>query len=110
MLTVQFKEGVQLAVTQTVYEILSRIVPVYTSFGVPCVVTSGTDGQHKEGSKHYLGQALDFRVRDVQPDRLGALVEACKKACNQDFFVLFEGDHIHVQVPKGTSQSNSTGV
>jgi uncharacterized protein YcbK (DUF882 family) len=97
----EFKEGVELRVTQTINEILALIVPVYESFGVPCVVTSGTDGQHDEHSKHYLGQALDFRVSNIKPDDLQPLIEACKKACGQQYFVLFESDHIHVQVPKG---------
>ncbi len=97
----KFKEGVELRVTKTVNEILGLIVPVYDSFGIDCIVTSGTDGTHDEHSKHYLGQALDFRVSNVHPDDLQALVQACKKACGEQYFVLFEGDHVHVQVPKG---------
>src|SRR4029079_2332746 len=96
----QFKEGVQLTVTKSIQEILALIVPVYERFGVPCVVTSGTDGTHNEHSKHYLGQALDFRVSNIKPDDLQPLIQGCQKACGQDYFVLFEGDHIHVQVPK----------
>lgn len=100
-MSLQFKEGVELRVTKTVNEILSLVVPVYEQFGCPCVVTSGTDGTHDEHSKHYLGQALDFRVSNVQPDNLQPLIQTLKKVCGEKYFVLFEGDHIHVQVPKG---------
>ncbi len=99
-MALEFKEGVQLTVTKSIQEILALIVPVYESFGVPCVVTSGTDGEHAPQSKHYLGQALDFRVSNIKPDDLQPLVQSCKKACGQNYFVWFEGDHIHVQTPK----------
>lgn len=33
-------------------------------FGRPLVVTSGKDGAHAAGSKHYRGDALDLRTRD----------------------------------------------
>ena len=29
-----------------------------------CVITSGCEGKHKVGSKHYDGLALDLRIRD----------------------------------------------
>lgn len=96
----QFKEGVQLTITKSIQEILALIVPVYEQFGIPCIVTSGTDGTHNEHSKHYLGQALDFRVSNIKADDLQPLIQLCKKACGEQYFVLFEGDHIHVQVPK----------
>jgi hypothetical protein len=35
-------------------------------FGKPCVVTSGRDGTHARGSKHYIGNAIDLRIADKE--------------------------------------------
>lgn len=99
-MALKFKEGVELTVTKTVNEILDRVEPIFNSFGVPCTITSGTEGEHHEHSKHYLGQALDFRISDIKPKDLDPLVESLKKVCSKDFFVLLERDHIHIQLPK----------
>lgn len=34
-------------------------------FGIPLVITSGNDGTHAPGSKHYTNQAVDIRARDL---------------------------------------------
>jgi len=36
-------------------------------FNKPLVVTSGNDGDHSKGSKHYANQAVDLRARDKGP-------------------------------------------
>jgi hypothetical protein len=35
-------------------------------FGKPCIVTSGKDGTHAPGSKHYIGNAIDLRIADKE--------------------------------------------
>lgn len=93
----QFKEGVQLTVTKAVNEILRGVEAVYRKFDVPCVVTAGTDGVHGEQSKHYTGEALDFRIRDLKPEQRDALVQLCKKSLIQGHDVVLEHDHLHVE-------------
>mgnify|MGYP001596474725 CR=1 FL=1 len=66
------------------------------------VVTSCNDGQHKEGSFHYVGQAVDFRIKTM-PEKLRAkAVAQLKEALGGEFFVLHESagtdnEHVHVQ-------------
>lgn len=93
----QLKEGVQLTATKAVLEILRGVRPVYATFQVPCVVTSGGDGHHQENSKHYTGEALDFRIRDLQPEQMRTLVQLCQKRLGQDFDVVLEQSHLHVE-------------
>jgi hypothetical protein len=69
----------------------------------PFVVTALRDGQHKEGSKHYFGFAVDLRTKDLYPTakdewfaRLRAVLEP------KGYDVLFEGrgqdwEHIHIE-------------
>ena len=98
----QFKEGIQLTATQAINEILLAAQIVYARFGVACVVTSGSDGQHSPQSKHYTHHALDLRIRDFKADDLQAVVKGLQELLGKDFFVLLEGDHIHTQ--KGLKQ------
>jgi hypothetical protein len=39
----------------------------YAKLGVDCWITSGDDGEHRTGSLHYVGKALDFRTRHIEP-------------------------------------------
>lgn len=93
----QFKIGVQLTVTKEVNEILRGVEAVFRQFDVPCVVTSGTDGVHGEQSKHYSGQALDFRIRDLKPEQRNALVKLCQQSLIQGHDVVLESSHLHVE-------------
>lgn len=93
----QLKEGVQLTATKAVLEILSGVRPVYAAFQVPCVVTSGRDGHHQKNSKHYTSEALDFRIRDLQPEQVRTLVQLCQERLGQDFDVILEQSHLHIE-------------
>lgn len=37
----------------------------WTLFSLPLIVTSGNDGNHGAGSKHYEWKAVDLRTRDL---------------------------------------------
>ena len=93
----QFKEGVQLTITKAVNEILRGVEAVFREFNVPCIVTAGTDGVHGKQSKHYSGEALDFRIRDLKPEQRDALVQLCKKSLIHGHDVVLEHDHLHVE-------------
>ena len=93
----QFKEGVELTITKAINEILYGVETVYRGFDVPCVVTSGTDGVHGKESKHYTGEALDFRIRDLKPEHRDTLVQSCQKILGQGFDIILESTHLHVE-------------
>ncbi len=65
--------------------------------GFDIVITSGTDSQHMVGSKHYTGEALDFRSQGVDKDALNLWVERVTERLGQDYQVIREADHVHIE-------------
>lgn len=61
----------------------------------PLVVTSARDGQHREGSKHYAGKAVDLRVWGLSNPSVVA--SDIQEALGPDYDVIFETDHIHIE-------------
>lgn len=61
-------------------------------------ITSGTDGTHRVGSYHYQGLAMDFRSTDLaDPEGLAAALRDTLAPLGW-YDVIFEGDHIHVEL------------
>jgi len=68
-------------------------------YEVDCVLTSGNDGRHKVGSKHYQGNAVDIRVWNLpngadDGHQAAALIA---KSLGDNYDVIFELDHIHIE-------------
>ena len=81
-------------------EILIAVIvanDIYTKAGVPCVITSCTDGSHKTNSLHYCGMAVDLRTRDLPVASLPVILEDLKFALGPDYDVVLESDHIHIE-------------
>lgn len=58
-------------------------------------ITSTTEGKHMTGSRHYTGDAIDIRIRDVSdPDEFFILI---RDALPDSFDVILERDHVHVE-------------
>lgn len=77
--------------------------PLYAAAGAPLVVTSIIDGTHRRGSLHYAGQALDLRARDFAPSERRRIRDGLAEALGDDFDVVLEVDHLHVECqPKGS--------
>ena len=82
---------------------------MWREFQVDPVVTSITDGKHMSGSMHYLGRAADLRIWGIE-DRLSSVVPALRYALGENYDVVQESDHIHLEfdpktkkVPSGTT-------
>lgn len=69
---------------------------IYSKHGQQLTVTSALDGEHSCGSLHYYGYALDFRTRFWDKIEAEQVTTELRNELGQDYFVLFEGDHIHV--------------
>lgn len=87
---------------------------VYRQNGASLTVTSTTDGRHKKDSLHYVGLAVDLRIRDIGDTRLEAIyfdLAAALTAISKCFQVILESDHIHVEYDRSvcneTSQNES---
>lgn len=70
-------------------------------FGAETVITSAGEGQHKPDSLHYLGLALDFRLKHLLVEHRAKVVQLVKEALPQ-CDVLHEGigtpnEHLHVE-------------
>lgn len=73
---------------------LQIVAHVYAAFDFDCVVTSIMEGTHSRASLHYTGVAADLRL---PPSRAVELVAALQAALGEDFDVVLEADHIHVE-------------
>jgi len=73
---------------------------LYLSYGVKggVVITSVTDGKHKEGSRHYTGDAIDIRIWNL-PEDVSYLQASSdlRSLLDDDYDVVLESDHIHVE-------------
>lgn len=65
--------------------------------GVPCVITSGSDGTHGPNSLHYKGKALDFRTNTLRAEQVHPVYLALKAALGAQFDVVLEATHLHVE-------------
>ena len=90
----KFKDGV---VWKDMHPRIEAALPIldeiYQDVKTECVVTSGRDGKHMEGSLHYEGKALDIRTYNV----LEALVKEIKDSLGVGYDVILEKDHIHIE-------------
>lgn len=96
----ELKRGVQLTALSP--QILLGVMAAneeYAKHKTELVITSCTDGKHSNNSRHYRGDAVDLRTRNLlEPDATGPkIVEALKRKLGRDFDILFEGDHIHME-------------
>lgn len=62
-----------------------------------CIITSAIDGRHSRSSKHYTGCAVDLRTRHLFPGQAEQIVTELKEALGDDYDVVLEKDHIHLE-------------
>lgn len=60
-------------------------------------ITSGTDGRHSTGSKHYIGAAIDLRTMNLTNDQIQFAASELKERLGVEYDVVAEADHIHVE-------------
>lgn len=92
------KEGVSLVGMRPEMLVgLQVIHSIYEQMGADCVVTSALDGKHSRTSLHYVGQALDFRTRDLIESDKAYLLGTAKSSLGPEFDVVLEKTHLHVE-------------
>lgn len=102
---VKFKPGVVLNLQPDMARALPAIEQAHADAGIirGAIITSGTDGEHMEGSLHYVGLAVDLRTRDLTPVEVAKLAVALRKRLNggatvdTPYNVVVETQHIHVE-------------
>lgn len=66
--------------------------------GQGATITSGIDGKHMIGSKHFIGHALDFRTRGIGALELETISKKLKERLGRDYDVVIEETHLHVEL------------
>jgi len=90
------KPGVQMRTLQT-QTLLAMLAADFLLHG-ELVVTAVSDGAHSPGSLHYVGYAFDCRL----PEHPDSFVKELRLRLGQEFDVVPEKDHVHVEYqPKG---------
>lgn len=98
----RLKEGVRAAGIRAEVALAAAIANhVYKAHGYDLVITSLLDGKHSATSLHYAGAAMDLRTRHLKPGDADAIVSDLSDALGQDFDVVLESDHIHVEFQPG---------
>jgi len=69
---------------------------IYQRHGIiECWLTSGSDGKHRAGSKHYSGEAVDIRTRNVPSQlRIPVAIDVAKALVGR----VFDGRHGRVKM------------
>ena len=77
---------------------------IWSMLNKELVITSGMEGEHREGSLHHQGLALDLRSRDLSELEkklvTGELTRRLKKL-SDSYQVILEDTHIHVEYDTG---------
>lgn len=95
---IKLKSGITFAgLSPQIVLAISIAGSIYVKYGIVCVVTSLEDGKHSKTSLHYHGLAVDLRTRNIPQDSLLPLVNELKIALNENYDVVLEKDHIHIE-------------
>lgn len=92
-MSIKVKDGV----TPRILIIAAAAANVASTMEVTIVITSGTDGKHMVGSKHYTEEALDFRTSNLTKSQISTFKQRIKARLGPDYDVVLEKDHIHVE-------------
>ena len=107
----KYKDGIILGIRKVVNGNLVELTPSLDLLGAmdtadktslfltgkEIVITSVFDGVHSKDSLHYSGNAFDLRVWIYQEEEIKKLTSMLKSELGNNFDVVFEGDHIHVE-------------
>jgi len=95
--SISFKSGV--TVTLASHRIWTAMLEaawiMHERYGRELVVTSVSDGKHKEGSLHYRGLAFDLRTWHIRQPQTYA--NELRERLGKGWDVIVEKTHIHVE-------------
>jgi hypothetical protein len=103
----RFKAGVKVPKT-TIIAVAFLNAAHVLNVDAQLLVTSGNDGVHMTGSRHYQDRALDFRTKDLPAAVKRQLVAAVLQRLGPDYQAFLEdvggpNEHLHIEHdPKGS--------
>lgn len=95
------KLGVDISrLNRPIRSILYRIDNIYKSYNDELVITSTYESSHSPSSLHYSNDAIDIRL---PKDGMNIeMVQRIRNAIGNNFDVVLETTHIHIEYDKGT--------
>jgi hypothetical protein len=94
------KEGVDFGgqIKPTTQKIIEACEYVFGRYGIQPTITSAMDGTHMATSKHYTGDALDWRIWESDAAGVtGSILGELQYYLGSDYDVILEKDHIHIE-------------
>jgi hypothetical protein len=88
---------IKAGVTPRLLIIAAAIANVAQTLQLNVTITSGTDGKHMTGSKHYTGEALDVRKSNLTKAERAAFLAAVKQRLGKGYDVIDEPSHFHIE-------------
>ena len=93
-----FKEDVHIGVVSPKLPYMwGQVSLLSEEYGFDTVVTSVRDGTHMEGSKHYTGEASDFRIWWFTDKLLRDFARELQRRLGKEWDVVIESSHLHVE-------------
>ena len=102
------KSTVKMDITPRMDTAVFKVVSVYRKMMndpqfKPLITSANDFGGHAKNSAHYRGEAVDFRIKDVDFVTKRQIVDATKEILGGGYFVIHEdagyaNEHLHVQV------------
>ncbi len=91
-------ESIELMLTDPMWTALKKLENLINYRGYEVIITSGSekDPIHKPDSKHYFGDAVDIRSRNI-PSHALKIIQHDVGTLLPNFSFLIETDHIHFQ-------------
>jgi hypothetical protein len=86
-------------ITPALIKILTVLERIAQLAKTDITITSGTDGHHMIGSKHYIGHAVDIRSRTLARAQKEVILHELKKRLGDGYDVVdeFNPPHIHIE-------------
>jgi hypothetical protein len=93
----KLKDGVSLQdVSWRMFHAAVVAEKVYATYGAELVITSANDGKHGDKTLHHKGLALDLRTWNLGGREMQVASDLAK-ALGNDYDVVLERDHIHLE-------------
>jgi len=90
-MTIWIKQGVLGTLNPYMMKAKGKLVDLYSVHGSSFYITSVMEGNHRAGSYHYEGGALDFKRRGVTKEEI--------KLCLEPLEIRFDGRYDVIEYP-----------
>jgi hypothetical protein len=103
----QINKGVLILLSVEIENILSIVCPIFKTFRLPVVITSGVEGPHREGSLHYKFRAIDIRKKfndplqisnwEIHRELILSYLDSRFLLSGFPVAIIDEADHLHIE-------------